>query len=240
MTNKYSSAYPAKNFYQFENFIAFDANYLAKETAIDFANNKTDYNVLVISSTLGNGATHLAHSILNVIEKADIKKEVYYASYENLSCRFKSNQKDEFFDAEFCNNKSAILIDSYYNEINKYISDNLFSVLENVSTKIIITCTEGVTIPIQHKTINLINPSEVEKEVIIQNLLNNYDFKLPQNIVKYLAKDNKYSARELDGVLISVLANSKLLNSAVNLDLIQKTLSEISVRNSNIKLGGSA
>ena len=78
MTNKYSSTYPAKERASFENFISVDTNTTAKSTAIEFALSVTPYNVLGISSTIGNGATHLALAILNKIEALESGKEVFY------------------------------------------------------------------------------------------------------------------------------------------------------------------
>lgn len=69
MINQYSSNYSAKSSANFDNFIAIDSNQAAKSTAIEFALKQTSYNVLGISSSIGNGATHLALAILNKIEK---------------------------------------------------------------------------------------------------------------------------------------------------------------------------
>ena len=69
MINQYSSNYPAQESASFNNFIAIDSNQAAKSTAIQFAHEATSYNVLGISSSVGNGATHLALAILNEIEK---------------------------------------------------------------------------------------------------------------------------------------------------------------------------
>ena len=67
MTNKFSNAYPAKERLSFENFISVDTNTTAKSTAIEFALSVTTYNMLGISSTIGNGATHLALAILKLL-----------------------------------------------------------------------------------------------------------------------------------------------------------------------------
>ena len=84
MINKNSSNYPAKEHKTFNNFIAIDSNKTAKSTAIEFALSMTPYNVLGISSSVGNGATHLALAIINQIEAIEIEKEIFYSSYERF------------------------------------------------------------------------------------------------------------------------------------------------------------
>jgi chromosomal replication initiation ATPase DnaA len=54
-----------KNLASIEHFISIDNNLHAKNTAIEFAHGKLNKNVLTITSSLGNGATHLAFAILN-------------------------------------------------------------------------------------------------------------------------------------------------------------------------------
>jgi chromosomal replication initiation ATPase DnaA len=84
MINKYTSNYPSQKTATFNNFIATDSNQLAKTIAKEFALEKISYNVLGISSSVGNGATHLALSILNELERKNKTKEIFYSSYERL------------------------------------------------------------------------------------------------------------------------------------------------------------
>ena len=65
--------------YCFENFIAVEHNLEAKRMAMDFAYNEVICQTLVISSTIGNGATHLAFSILNKM------KENLYLSHDDFA-----------------------------------------------------------------------------------------------------------------------------------------------------------
>jgi chromosomal replication initiation ATPase DnaA len=64
MINEFSSNYPSQKFATFNNFIAIDSNQGAKKIAKEFALENISYNVLGISSSVGNGATHLALAIL--------------------------------------------------------------------------------------------------------------------------------------------------------------------------------
>ena len=63
-----------KNHATLENFISIDNNLNAKNIAIEFAHGKSNKNVLTISSSIGNGATHLAFAIINEIENQNKSK----------------------------------------------------------------------------------------------------------------------------------------------------------------------
>ena len=84
-----------KNHATLENFISIDNNLNAKNTVIEFANGKLNKNVLTISSSLGNGASHLAFAILNEIENNDNPKETFYASFENFLADYKNKKFQE-------------------------------------------------------------------------------------------------------------------------------------------------
>ncbi len=114
MINQYSSNYPAQEFASFNNFIAIDSNQAAKSTAIQFALEATSYNVLGISSSVGNGATHLALAILNENNKRNKTKEIFYSSFDRLVMNNPSTNELTIFNNEFLKTKSLILIDSFY------------------------------------------------------------------------------------------------------------------------------
>ena len=131
MINQYSSNYSAKSSANFDNFIAIDSNQAAKSSAIEFALKQTSYNVLGISSSIGNGATHLALAILNEIEKKDRTKEIFYSSFEKLAYNNSSINELTVFNTDFLNSKSLILIDSFYETSNKIFFNRFFDVLKN-------------------------------------------------------------------------------------------------------------
>ena len=139
MINQYSSNYPAQEFASFNNFIAIDSNQAAKSTAIQFALEATSYNVLGISSSVGNGATHLALAILNENDKRNKTKEIFYSSFERLVMNNPSTNELTIFNNEFLKTKSLILIDSFYETSNKTVVNKFFDVLKDVKTKIIFT-----------------------------------------------------------------------------------------------------
>jgi chromosomal replication initiation ATPase DnaA len=221
MTNKYSSTYPAKERASFENFISVNTNQIAKSTAIEFALSVTPYNVLGISSTIGNGATHLALSILNEIEKQNHKKEIFYSSYNELVMNNQSENELTIFNNEFLENKSLILIDSFYETSNKEFINKFFEVLKNVKAKIIFTYTEGIKISLVQKEIHLFSPSRIEKEKIIINIQSAEKINLSSEIINYISYQNNISVREIEGLILTISAREKLGKFRADIEFVK-------------------
>ncbi len=227
MTNKYSSTYPAKERSSFENFIALDTNTKAKSSAIEYAISRTPYNVLGISSTIGNGATHLALAILNKIEANESGKEVFYSSFENLISNNSKNNEFTILNKEFLNSKSLILIDSFYLSSNKEISNKIVDVLTNVNTKIIFTYNEGTKVPIVQKEINISRPSVTEKEIIIKQLVKSEKMDLCSESINYIAGLSNLSVREIEGLIISIFAKRALGDTTPDIQIVDNSLNRM-------------
>ena len=212
-----------KNHASLENFISIDNNLIAKNTAIEFAHGKLNKNVLTISSSLGNGATHLAFAILNEIENQNKSKEIFYAGFEKILFDYKNKNFQELFNDHFFQNNAVILIDSYYETRNQTKAKELIDVLKNATTKIIFTCTYGVTIPIDSNEINLVTPSKIEKEYIIRNILKKENQEFGPEIINYIASQEKLSVRYIEALIVSTMARSFLLKCDIDLELVKQT-----------------
>jgi chromosomal replication initiation ATPase DnaA len=153
--------------YTFENFIATDTNAEAKQIAMDFAAGKSSLKTLVIASSIGNGATHLACAIANEIKFNQNKDDILLISFESLVMKIKNEGE---LSKEFLNSHSIIIIDSYYNW-NKKLSKYLISTLIDVNTKIVITCSEFTEVPVDNYRINLSLPIHSDRILILENLI---------------------------------------------------------------------
>jgi chromosomal replication initiation ATPase DnaA len=220
MINEYSSNYPSQKFAAFNNFIAIDSNQVAKATAKEFAHENINYNLLGISSSVGNGATHLSLAILNEIESRNKSKEIFYTSFESLVMNNSSSNEMTVFNSEFLNTKSLILIDSFYETSNKTFSNNFFDVLKDVKTKIIFTYNKEVKKPIVTKEIHLTCPSKVDKEIIIKNILEKEKKNLSLEIINYISDQIHLSIREIEGLLVSIFAKQVLGNFKADIKFV--------------------
>lgn len=221
MKNKYPYNYPTQNFANFNNFIAEDSNQVAKSTAIQFAHETTNYNVLGISSSIGNGATHLALAILNEINEMNKTKEIFYSSFERLVMNNSSSNEMTVLNSEYLNTKSLILIDSFFETSNKTFTKKFFDVLRDVKIKIIFTYNHGIKIPILTKEIALTCPSKKDKEIIIKNILEREKINLSLEIINYIADQIHLSVREIEGLIICIFAKEKLGNFNADIDVVK-------------------
>ena len=211
-----------KNHVSLESFISIDNNLIAKNTAIEFANGKLNKNVLTISSSLGNGASHLAFAILSEIENQNKSKDIFYASFEKILADYKNKKFQDLFNDHLFKKHAAILIDSYYETCNQTKAKELIDTLKNATTKIIFTCTNGVTIPMDSVEINLVTPSKIEKEYIIRNILKKEKIEFGPELINFIASQEKLSVREIEALIVSSIARSFLLNCDIDLDLVKE------------------
>lgn len=226
MINKYSSNNCAE-VYSFSNFVAIDSNETAKTTALEFAQTKTSYNVLGISSLIGNGASHLAFAILNQIEGIDNEKEVFYTTFERIHHNKTEFNELTIFNRDFLNTKSLILIDSFYQSSNTALNNRLFEVLKMVNTKMIFTYNKGIKVPIVQKEINLIIPSKIEKACIMKNMLTKLKINLSSDTIDYISDHINLSAREAQGLLICLISLKEQGDLTPEIQLVDNLLQKI-------------
>jgi len=220
MTNEYSSNYPSQKTATFNNFIAIDSNQVAKTTVKEFVHENINYHLLGISSSVGNGATHLALAILNEIDRINKSKEIFYSSYERLVMNKPSLNEMTLFNAEFLNTKSLILIDSFYETSYKTFSNDFFNALKDIKTKIIFTYNKEIKNPIVTKKIYLSCPSKIDKEIIIKNILKTEKKNLSLEIINYISDQIHLSVREIEGLLISIFAKQTQRDFNTDVELI--------------------
>lgn len=217
-----SNNYPTKESESFDNFIAIDTNTTTKSMAMEFALSRTPYNVLGISSTIGNGATHLALAVLNKIETNENK--VFYSSFERLIYNNPKINELTIFNKDFLNSKSLIFIDGYFESSQNEINKKIVEVLKNVKTKIIFTYIEGTKVPIVQKEINTSMPSVIEKEIIIKQLLKTEEMDLSSESINFIASISDLSVRAIEGLIISIIAKRKLGDTTPDIQIVKNIL----------------
>lgn len=209
--------------YTFNTFIATESNFEAKQIAFDYASNNSNFQTLVISSSVGNGATHLAWAIVNQFTQNEELENYYFVSFETL---MRDISKNGELSKEMLNSKSVVVIDSYFNWDDKK-SNYLISTLEGVKTKVIITCNEETIIPVEHFRINISCPNKNEKTTIIESLLIKLNIDYNKEIVDFIAKQNFTSVRILEGFVSTLWAKSHLENKIVELNYTKKVFEEL-------------
>jgi chromosomal replication initiation ATPase DnaA len=212
--------------YSFNTFVASESNVEAKQIALDFASDKSNFQTLVISSSVGNGATHLTLAIVNEITQNEELENYYFVSFETL---MRDIAKYGELSKEMLNSKSAVVIDSYFNWDDKK-SKYLISTLEGVKTKVIITCNEETIIPVEHYRINLSCPNKNDMTTIVERHLTNLSIIHNQEMIDFLVELNFTSVRILGGFVNTLWVKSQLENKIVDINFTKKVFESLKTK----------
>ena len=124
----------------------------------------------------------------------------------------KSSTQEEFFHTfnTLYQNGKAIVISSDKHPVHmKELDERFRSRFQN-----------GLLVDIQ--------PPEYETRVaILQKYAENFDYKIPNNIINYIAENIKSNIRELEGALTRLEAYASLTKRTVNTDLVAEALKDI-------------
>jgi len=232
--------------FTFENFVMGECNQLAHAAAKAVADNpgRTRFNPMVIYGGTGLGKTHLAQAIGHEIIRRDRGERIIYTTSERFSLDFvdsiqnhKSNEFNNFYrsaavlivdDIQFFANKEATQDNFFHtfnalNQAGKQIiltSDVPPKQLQKVNERLISRFQWGLTTDLQ--------PPDLETRIaILQKMSADEDYHLPSDVIEYIARNITRSVRELEGCLISLLAESSLRGIPLSIDLTRDVIGDI-------------
>jgi chromosomal replication initiator protein len=229
--------------YQFENFIEGDCNRLARSAGLAVANKPgyTSFNPLLFYGGVGLGKTHLAHAIGNKILKNYPDKKIYYITSERFVNQFmdatQNNGLQDF--GNFYLDLDVLILDDVQFFANKGKTQEMFFHIFNhlhQSGKQIILTTDRAPkdlIGFQDRlhsrfkwglSADLQQPDFETKVAIIRSKMSVEGVKLPDNVVEYLAYSVDTNVRDLEGVLVSLIAQSTLGKKEIDLQLTKEIL----------------
>ncbi len=232
--------------YTFENFVEGDCNRLGRSAGIAVANKpgSTSFNPLMIYGGVGLGKTHILQAIGNEIKNIHVDKFVLYVSSEKFTNQFinavKNNSLQVF--SNFYMNVDVLIIDdvqflagkektqetffhifNHLHQTGKQIimsSDRAPKLLEGFMDRLLSRFKWGLTADLQ-------KPDFETRVAIISKKLENDGLMFTDDVIEYLANTINTNVRELEGVLVSLMAHSSLNRRVVDLDLAKKTLKGI-------------
>ena len=236
--------------YTFENFIEGECNRVARQCGLEVARKPggTAYNPLLIYSGTGLGKNHLCHAIGLEAKRLHPDLTVLYVQAEQLYNQYftatKNNNRVDFIhfyqmidvliidDIQFLAGKTGtqevfFQIFNYLHQNNKQIvitSDKFPSDLQNIETRLLSRFKWGLTADLQI-------PDAATRTAIIREKLYNNGITLPDDVVNYLANNLRTSIRELEGVMISLMAQSSINKKAITIEMTQQIIDRF-IRNS--------
>jgi chromosomal replication initiator protein len=232
--------------YTFDNYIEGDCNRLARSAGMAVANKPglTSFNPLMIYGGVGLGKTHLIQAIGNKIVENGFGQKVLYVSSEKFANQvvdaFKRNSIDKFADnyltvdvliiddVQFFSGKvkTQELFFHIFNHLHQngkqiiMTSDRPPKELNGLEDRLVSRMKWGLTADLQQ-------PEYETRMAIILKKLERDGIEIPQDVVEYLAYSIDTNVRELEGVIISLIAQSSLNRKEIDLELAKQALSNI-------------
>jgi len=232
--------------YTFDNYIKGESNQFARAAAYAVANNPggTSFNPLVIYGGVGLGKTHLVHAIGNHALKSRKANRVMYTSSEKFTVDFvDAIQKDKINEfSNFYRAVELLIVDDIQFFAGKEKTQDYFfhtfNALHQRGKQIILSCDKP---PKDLKDVNErlitrfqwgltadIQPPDLEMRIAILMKKSQDDgIMLPQDIIEFIASNVTSNIRELEGVLIGILARASLENRKIDFDLVKDVIRSV-------------
>lgn len=239
--------------YTFDNFVVGDSNEFAYSSALAVAKSplQTKFNPLIIYGNTGLGKTHLLQAIGNYILLNHSNVQVLYSTSENFANNFidaiKNNNINEFL--QLYRSVDVLLIDDIQFFQNKgKIQDHFFhtfNTLHQAGKQIVLTSDkapkelkdldERLISRFQWGVLAYIEPPELETRIAItKKKSENEGLELPLDVIEYIAQNVTSNIREIEGVIISLVAQVALGNKKPNIDLVREILRAKHIKTSKL------
>jgi len=227
--------------YNFDNFIEGDCNRLCRSAGYAVAQKPggTAFNPLVIYGATGLGKSHLAQAIGNEVKQNFPNKTVLYTNAERFTNQFieslKNNSVNDF--VHFYQLIDVLIIDDIHFFANKAktqdIFFHIFNHLHQASKQIVLTSDrpprdlEGVEERLLSRfkwglSADLQAPDFETRVAILEKKMYADGIELPKDVVEFVAYNITNNVRELEGALVSLLAQASLNKKQIDLDLAKK------------------
>ncbi len=232
--------------YSFETYVEGDCNRLGRSAGFAVAKKPgtTSFNPLFIYGGVGLGKTHLVHAIGNEIKANLPEKFVLYVSSEKFINQFiKSVQNNEVQSFQnFYLQVDVLIIDDVQffakKEKTQEMFFHVFNHLHQSGKQIIMTSDrppkdlKGLEERLLSRfkwglTADLQLPDFETRMAIIHNKMEAEGIIIPDDVIEYLAYTVDTNVRELEGVLISLIAHSSLNKREIDLELAKQTMKNI-------------
>jgi chromosomal replication initiator protein len=226
--------------YTFDNFIEGDCNRLARSAglAVGKSPGGTSFNPLMLYGGVGLGKTHLAHCIGVEIKDNYPEKTVLYVSAEKFTQQFidsiRNNSKNDF--VHFYQMIDVLIIDDVQSFSGKEKTQDVFFEIFNhlhQNGKQIILTSDRAPVELQGMEQRLLSrfkwglsadlqkPGLETRVAILGKKLYNDGIEVEQDIVEFIAYSINSNVRELEGALISILAQSSLNKKQITMELVK-------------------
>ena len=226
--------------YNFDNFLEGDSNRLARSAALAVASKPggTSFNPLLIFGGVGLGKTHLAHAIGVEIKEKYQDRTVLYIAAEKFTQQYieavKKNTRNDFIhfyqlldvliidDVQFLSGKTGTQdvffhIFNHLHQNGKQVvltSDKAPVDMQDIEQRLLSRFKWGLSAELQL-------PNFETRISILKNKLYRDGVTINDDVIEYVAKNIKTNVRELEGAIISLIAQSSFNKVEITQELAQ-------------------
>lgn len=232
--------------YTFEALIEGACNQLARSAAQAIAKKPggTSFNPFMVYGGVGLGKTHVVQALGNAIKTLFSDQFVLYVSSEQFTTQFiealRNNNIQDF--SHFYLQADLLIIDDVQflagKEKTQEIFFHIFNHLHQAGKQIVMTsdCPPRELKGLQERLLSRfkwgltadLQPPDFETRVaIIQSKIEADGIHMPDELVKYVAHSVDTNIRELEGVIISLMAHASLNKEEIHLELAKQVLKNI-------------
>ncbi|MDY2829620.1 MAG: chromosomal replication initiator protein DnaA [Sodaliphilus sp.] len=225
--------------YTFENYCGSNSNKLAvsigKAIAANDSNSKV-FNPLFLFGPTGVGKTHLIQAIGIKIKEANPRTRVLYVSARVFESQYttavRNNKVNDFIN--FYQSIDVLILDDVQEFASKYATQNTFyhifnelhqnqkhlilssdrrpSEMDGMIDRLISRFKWGITVELSKPDYDL------RRNVLAQKASQD-GLVIPSDVLDFIANNVTDSVRELEGIVVSLLAHATMLNQDLNVDL---------------------
>jgi len=232
--------------YLFDNFIEGDCNRFPRSAGYAVAKNPgaTSFNPMFLYGGVGLGKTHLVQAIGNKIKNQHADKKIVFTPSEKFTNQFiealKNNNIQDFIS--YYRNVDVLILDDVQffknKEKTQEIFFHIFNHLHQNGKQIIMTSDRSPKdLPgLEERLISrfkwgitseLTLPDFETRMAIIKKKLQTDGISIPNEVLEYIAYTVDTNIRELEGVMVSLIAHASLADMEIDLELAKKILKHI-------------
>ena len=229
--------------YSFDNFLEGDSNRLARNAGIAVANKPggTSFNPFLVFGGVGLGKTHLANAIGIDIKNKYPEKTVLYTTAEKFTQQYiesvKKNNRNDFIyfyqiidvliidDIQFFSGKPGTQdvffhIFNHLHQNGKQViltSDKAPVDMQDIELRLLSRFKWGLSAELQH-------PDFETRISILKNKLYRDGIEMDDEVIKYVAKNIRSNVRELEGAIISLIAQASFNKKEITIELAKEII----------------
>ncbi|MDR1880617.1 MAG: chromosomal replication initiator protein DnaA [Tannerellaceae bacterium] len=231
--------------YSFDNYFEGSSNRLGRTAGEAVANNpgKTTFNPLFLFGTSGVGKTHLCHAIGTRIRELHPDKRVLYVSSHLFRVQFtdaiRKNTTNDFLN--FYQSIDVLMLDDIQEMIGMDKTQNtffhIFNHLHQLGKQLILTSDKApvdllgmeerlITRLKWGLTAELSRPDIELRKKILKNKADHDGIVIPDDVFDFLANNVTDNVRDIEGILVSLMAHSVINNREIDLPLAKRVISQ--------------